>query len=362
MSVVHLVSGSTPTFRIWVSQRSQGGDPEGNPHEGETGLADADIKVYAAAPGSSLPGSPISDTHYSWTERGRGHYDIAFSEASYFTGSGPQAISIEFDDGVYVYPVGEIFYRVESVPAEVRSMANNVVTNAAIANNAISNVKFDTGAIDDLVLASDCITASKIANNAIDRATFAQDAKDLFGELRRGTAQSGTTSTIVLDAFASAVDDFYNSALLVIVSGTGAGQFRTVSDYVGSTKTVTPSSNFTTAPDNTSVFVLIAMPITAVGSTVNANVVSMATDAISAAAVSSAAADKIGLANWAQIGEGAHTYGDLARGQVAAFVAPATDFRTGTITIKSLNGAKTRWIITTDDSGRLTCTPVDLTA
>jgi hypothetical protein len=81
-----------------------------------------------------------------------------------------------------------------------------------------------------------------------------------FGEqlqpVRRGTAQAGAAGTITLDASASAVDSFYNGAMAYIVSGTGAGQARAVTGYVGSTKVATVSPTWVTNPDSTSVFVL----------------------------------------------------------------------------------------------------------
>jgi hypothetical protein len=52
--------------------------------------------------------------------------------------------------------------------------------------------------------------------------------------LRSNTAQSATSSTIVLDASASAVDDFYNGCFIL-----AQGQMRQIIDYVGSSKTAT---------------------------------------------------------------------------------------------------------------------------
>ncbi len=75
---------------------------------------------------------------------------------------------------------------------------------------------------------------------------------------RTNTAQAGAAGTITLDASASAVDDFYNYQVIQIVSGTGAGQARIVSDYVGSTKVASVNGNWATNPDNTSVFALRA--------------------------------------------------------------------------------------------------------
>lgn len=75
--------------------------------------------------------------------------------------------------------------------------------------------------------------------------------------IRSGTAQAGASSTITLDASASATDNLYNTNLVYISSGTGAGQTRTIQSYVGSTKVATIHPNWTTNPDNTSVFIII---------------------------------------------------------------------------------------------------------
>lgn len=85
---------------------------------------------------------------------------------------------------------------------------------------------------------------------------------------RQNTAQAGATGTITLDTGASAVDDAYNGMRVGILSGTGAGQERVISDYVGSTKVASVAVNWTTAPDATSVFVVYGRPVTG-GDTVN---------------------------------------------------------------------------------------------
>jgi len=70
-----------------------------------------------------------------------------------------------------------------------------------------------------------------------------------------GTAQSGSTSTTLkLRSGASFSDDAYNNLTVQIISGTGAGQSRTITDYVGSTKVATVNSAWTTTPNNTSVY------------------------------------------------------------------------------------------------------------
>lgn len=86
-----------------------------------------------------------------------------------------------------------------------------------------------------------------------------------------GTAQAGTSTSITLAAGASAVDDFYNGWWIEITAGTGASQVRRIKAYNGTSKVATiyttadqtgllgnPSPveglNFTTTPDNTSVY------------------------------------------------------------------------------------------------------------
>jgi hypothetical protein len=79
--------------------------------------------------------------------------------------------------------------------------------------------------------------------------------------IRSNTAQNGgTSSTIKLDAAASAVDNYYRDAVVTITSGTGAGQSRVISSYVGATKVATVSRDWITTPDNSSHFYVIAIP------------------------------------------------------------------------------------------------------
>lgn len=84
-----------------------------------------------------------------------------------------------------------------------------------------------------------------------------ETANGVLGVIRLNTAQAGAAGSITLDAAASAVDDFYNNVSIVVVGGTGAGQSRSITDYVGATKVATIDSNWATNPDNTSVFLLV---------------------------------------------------------------------------------------------------------
>lgn len=69
-----------------------------------------------------------------------------------------------------------------------------------------------------------------------------------------GTAQSGAAGSITLAADAAPKDDFYNGYLVELTAGTGSGQVNVISDFVGSTLVATVTTNWTTPPDNTSVY------------------------------------------------------------------------------------------------------------
>jgi len=74
-----------------------------------------------------------------------------------------------------------------------------------------------------------------------------------------GTSQGGgANNTIVLENTASGVDNFYEEDWVLITAGTGIGQMRHIDSYVGGTFTVTVATNWTTNPDNTSDYVIIA--------------------------------------------------------------------------------------------------------
>ena len=69
-----------------------------------------------------------------------------------------------------------------------------------------------------------------------------------------GTAQAGTDNTIQLATTAHSVDDWYNGLQIAITGGTGSGQSKTITDYVGSTRTATVDSDWATNPDATSTY------------------------------------------------------------------------------------------------------------
>ncbi len=78
----------------------------------------------------------------------------------------------------------------------------------------------------------------------------------------QGTAQGGSINTIVLQAEASAVDDFYNGMAVRITDQTGAGQEGKILSYVGATRTATVVTDWAVSPDATSIYFIQELKIT----------------------------------------------------------------------------------------------------
>jgi hypothetical protein len=106
-------------------------------------------------------------------------------------------------------------------------------------------------------------------------------AYDRRGGGRCGLAQAGTATTITLDAGAAAVDDLYRYRYIDLIDGTGVGQRRLITQYVGSTKVATVNRAWDGGvPDTTTRFALqqTEVPIVAVDASgvVEANAVAVA--------------------------------------------------------------------------------------
>ncbi len=72
--------------------------------------------------------------------------------------------------------------------------------------------------------------------------------------IRSATAQGGAANSITLDASASATDGLYDPSIILIRSGTGAGQARMIIQYTGGTKVAIVDRTWRTNPDATSVY------------------------------------------------------------------------------------------------------------
>lgn len=73
-----------------------------------------------------------------------------------------------------------------------------------------------------------------------------------------GVTVASTNNTITLRAAASAIDSTYTDIIIFIMAGTGAGQAKLIDTYAGGSKIATIHGTWTTNPDNTSVYCMIA--------------------------------------------------------------------------------------------------------
>ena len=80
-----------------------------------------------------------------------------------------------------------------------------------------------------------------------------------------GSVVSADATHVYLAQDASDVDDYYNGMVIKIIGGTGNGQSRTISDYVGlllgaTYHYATISVAWTTVPDMTSIYEFVSIP------------------------------------------------------------------------------------------------------
>lgn len=135
-----------------------------------------------------------------------------------------------------------------SVAGSVTGSVGSVTGN--VGGNVVGSVASVVGSVGGNVLGSVAsVAAGGIASSSFAAATGMQ-------AVRSGTAQGGTSTTITLDASASATTDLYVNLEVVLTGGTGAGQARAATAYSGTTKVLTVNSAWVTTPDNTTTFAL----------------------------------------------------------------------------------------------------------
>jgi len=127
-----------------------------------------------------------------------------------------------------------------------------------------AGINIDNGSLDNWANALPVTppTAQVVASlgGVCDEAVAAHTVPGTYGQIlksqRGATAQSGTATTITLDASASAVNDYYTGSLIYLTDGPGSGQARIITAYVGSTKVATVAT-WSTTPDVTSRFAIV---------------------------------------------------------------------------------------------------------
>jgi hypothetical protein len=147
-----------------------------------------------------------------------------------------------------------------NVTGSVGSVASGGITDASFAANAITAAKLDPDVTTELqaglATASALATVAGYIDTEVASILSSVLALVAAGYSQTGTAQAGAAGTITLASGASSSDDFYNNQIVVIASGTGAGQARFISDYTGSSR-VAAVATWVTNPDNTSVYYVL---------------------------------------------------------------------------------------------------------
>lgn len=111
-----------------------------------------------------------------------------------------------------------------------------------------------------------------------------------------GFAQAATSTTVTLPTTASAVDSYYNGALLCVTGGTAVGQTRIITAYNGTTKVATVSRAFQTTPDTTSVVIVFQASQPRLDASLAVDVANVNSGAIVAASFAAGAIDAAAIA------------------------------------------------------------------
>jgi hypothetical protein len=144
---------------------------------------------------------------------------------------------------------------------------HRLVRGATDASWTISAITFDSipkhaFTLTTVVNNSETLTPSAVSGNITLTTTSSKHDT--------GTAQAGTSTSITLKSSSSSTDDYFNGLYITITGGTGAGQVRIITDYVGSTKVATVDSAWTTAPNSSSTYSITSWTTESVNQYVNA--------------------------------------------------------------------------------------------
>lgn len=162
--------------------------------------------------------------------------------------------------GVQIYPAIASFFGTASAGgANTITLAGGVATDQFYKYSLVQ-ITGGTGAGQSRLIAN--YVGSTGVATVNKNWTTAPDATSTFSvvpnasplSIGLGIAQAGSSSTITLNSTASATDNLYAGETIAISSGTGTGQSRVITGYVGSTKVATVNAAWVVNPDSTSVY------------------------------------------------------------------------------------------------------------
>lgn len=168
--------------------------------------------------------------------------------------SGSPAISVYKDDSTTESTAGVTL----TVDFDGRTGLNHVTIDTSADTTFYANGHHYELVITAGTVAGNSVVGEVVLPGGFDLSASAGTAGDA-DVIRTATcpSQAGMTSTeIKLDSGASASDNAYQWDAISIVGGTGAGQSRVITAYVGSTKVCTVDWAWLVQPDSTSIFAI----------------------------------------------------------------------------------------------------------
>lgn len=160
----------------------------------------------------------------------------------------PDATSVFEISGFDAIPGATAPTAQQNADAVWNQLTSNIATSNSIGVQLKTNVDIQT---------------SKVWDELLSNHTTVSTMGQIMQVSRTGTAQAGASTSITLDASASAVDNIYNGCTVFLTSGTGAGESNEITAYNGTTKVATVRNTWVTTPSSSSVFVLYpgAVPV-----------------------------------------------------------------------------------------------------
>lgn len=259
-----------------------------------TALAAADVEIYKAG---------------GITQRAS---DVGVTVTANFDGvNGQHMVAIDTSDNsdAGFYTALPTYYQVLIQPFTVGAETSVGVTcsfSLGVLTTALTDIKLDhLVAVADADDPVDGSIVASLASTTADWSLFVEGTDSLqairdrgdaawttgggtgLTALASGTAQSGTSTTIVLAAAETFANDELNNNVINIHTGAGAGQARLITDYVGASDTATVSPAWITNPTATSQYEVVNGPVF---------IASIAAGAVSAAAIGTDAVDADALA------------------------------------------------------------------
>jgi len=116
------------------------------------------------------------------------------------------------------------------------------------------------------------ITASEVTDAVWDASVSSHNDAGSFGrgfrQVKEGLVSTdgqvddaSATATSFVSNLTETVDDYWNEKVINFISGNLVGQSRVIYDYDGTTKTISVEEAFTSAPDNSSEFIILSVHV-----------------------------------------------------------------------------------------------------